>query len=310
MGWSNEFPNPFIVGGGGVSGQIIILDTNGDVLATLGSGGIDVISPGFPGQHIVLGRDPNTNAPGLFIYNGIDPDPSFLRVGTGSPNRITLGTPDSSVDLGQSFVTVTTSSIGDNPKIQLDDSGIAGVPKIGLIPDSAQTFGLYMHASERWSELGFQGAQSGAVVGCVDGKVVSTLTDTVNSSVGTEVTVSTANCQNVPQITGHAYRALVMVSLTGATAGNRARYRLWDGAVGFVQLGANAPIIKVAATTTQFDDILLCFLWRASSTQTISNVNLGMEFFSGTTSVTTRITTGSYAFTIDDIGPANRISGL
>lgn len=39
MGWSNSIPNPFIVGGGGLSGEIIVLDAAGRTLITIGATG-------------------------------------------------------------------------------------------------------------------------------------------------------------------------------------------------------------------------------------------------------------------------------
>lgn len=149
------------------------------------------------------------------------------------------------------------------------------------------------------------------LTGLVDGKVhVGAPVDTVNFTVGTEIAVGSANPQNTPQIFDHAYQALVTVLVGGATAGNRIRFRLWDGALGFVQLGANAPLVKMNTPTGTFEAVTLSFIWKAPTTAVISNINLGMEFFSGVTSVTVRVSTDAYNFIINDLGMASRIAGL
>lgn len=45
MGWSNEIPNPLIIGGGGVAGEIIVYDAVSRVLITIGSGGFTLFKP-------------------------------------------------------------------------------------------------------------------------------------------------------------------------------------------------------------------------------------------------------------------------
>lgn len=149
------------------------------------------------------------------------------------------------------------------------------------------------------------------LTGLVDGKVhTGALVDTVVNSVGTETAVANANPQSTPQIQDHAYQALVTVSVAGTTAGNRIRFRLWNGALGGTQLGANAPLIKTNTPTSVFEAVTLMFIWRAPATETIANINLGMQFFSGITSVTSRVETTSYNFIINDLGLADRITNL
>lgn len=57
MGWSNDIPNPFIVGGGGVSGEIILYNAADEIIGILNENGI-------------LVQDPTT---GTFVF--ITPDP-------------------------------------------------------------------------------------------------------------------------------------------------------------------------------------------------------------------------------------------
>lgn len=149
------------------------------------------------------------------------------------------------------------------------------------------------------------------LTGLIDGKVHSgALVDTANNVVGAEVPVTNANPQNTPQIAGHAYRAIVQLSITGTNVANRARFRLWDGTVGVSQLGAIAPLVKINNAATTYEVITLIFVWAASATATLANINLGMEFFSGAGGVTARIETTSYQFLIEDIGLASRITNL
>jgi len=148
------------------------------------------------------------------------------------------------------------------------------------------------------------------VTSLVDGKVhVGSLVDTTNSTVGSEVAVLSANAQNTPQIAGHAYRAIVQLSVGVSTANNRLRFRLWNGSLGGTMLGANAPIVRNSVTAT-FEQKCLVFVWRAPTTQTIANINVGMEFFSGSGNVQARVENSSYNFIIEDLGLASRIAGL
>lgn len=144
----------------------------------------------------------------------------------------------------------------------------------------------------------------------VDGKIHSgSNTDTSRSTVGTSINVTNANPQNTPQIEGHAYRALVQVAVSVTTAGSRISYRLvGDG----VQLGVMTPNKKAQATGGTYETFLMMFVWRANSTTIISNINLEMTYQQGTTgnSVWTRVSTNDFAFIIDDLTLADRITNL
>ena len=148
--------------------------------------------------------------------------------------------------------------------------------------------------------------------GTADGKVhTGSAVETQLMTVGLQVAVTGANTQNTPQVAGHAYQALVQVSYTGNAEGNRIRYRLWNGVVGTgIALGSLQPTVKCVQFTGAFDSVLLMFVWKASESGTIANINLGMESFSGTGNVTTRLDFSSYSFIINDIGLASRITNL
>lgn len=154
------------------------------------------------------------------------------------------------------------------------------------------------------------------LTGTVDGKVhTGSLVDTTETVVNNQRAVANANPQNTPQIAGHAYQAIVTVSVTGAVVGNRARFRLYNGSVPTTpgtgtQLGTHAPLVKVNTAAVVFESFTMQFVWAAATTTTISNINLAIEFFSGTTSVTARVENTSYAFIINDLGLANRITNL
>lgn len=144
----------------------------------------------------------------------------------------------------------------------------------------------------------------------VDGKVHSGgNVDTSRTNVGTSINVTNANPQNTPQIAGHAYSALVQVSVSAASAGSRIRYRLLDGAT---QLGKMTPNVKVQATGGTYETVLLMFVWKATATYTIANVNLEMTYQQGTNgqSVWTRVSENDFAFIINDLTLAARITNL
>lgn len=73
MGWSNEIPNPFIVGGGGVSGSILVLDALGRTLITIDSAGMTVFDPATAGVLALLGPA------GLVVSNVADIADLLLR---------------------------------------------------------------------------------------------------------------------------------------------------------------------------------------------------------------------------------------
>lgn len=155
---------------------------------------------------------------------------------------------------------------------------------------------------------GITGVNVLALAAAADGRLhTGSAVDTTVSMVGNETAVGSANIANCPQIEDHAYLAVIQVAFAVSNAGNRGRFRLWNGAVGGTQLGSHAPIVRNNAASTN-ENKLMVFGWRASSSSNISNINLGMEFFSGSGSVTCRIETTSYAAVVVDLGPASRFT--
>lgn len=149
-----------------------------------------------------------------------------------------------------------------------------------------------------------------AVVRLADGKVhTGALVDT-NTTSSSYSAVGSANAQNVSVIGGRAYRADVQVSVASTVAGDRLRYSLWDGTVGSgTQLGAMEPLVR-AETATTFRVQQFSFVWSAPADQTISNINLGHQRFSGTGTCTTRLEVTSFHVLVYDLGPASRIQNL
>jgi hypothetical protein len=150
-----------------------------------------------------------------------------------------------------------------------------------------------------------------AVTRTVKGKVyVGTLVDTLSAST-TPVNITGANIQNVPVISGHAYRATYQVGIAGSVLNNRIRYGLWNGTVGGTQLGTQEPIFRNTDASGLFQNVTMQFMWAATSTTTIANVNLSMyRFGSALGNTYTRIEDASYVGVIEDLGLAATITNL
>lgn len=141
----------------------------------------------------------------------------------------------------------------------------------------------------------------------VDGKVVAVQTITA-VNVAVDTLIGGANALNVYVEQNYCYRAVVTIDQRSATAGNRLDYKLWGGNVGTTQLGGNARKF-VDNTGANFDQIVLVFLWRQSTTTTYANVNLSANRAVGATNCDVA-TNAAYTLTIEKAGDASKVGGL
>ncbi len=83
MGWSNDIPNPFVVGGGGISGRIEIRNASNVLIGYIDSTGVWVVDP--DGSYVrVYTEDPGAGAV-------IDFQPDSSVAGVTAPARIGTG---------------------------------------------------------------------------------------------------------------------------------------------------------------------------------------------------------------------------
>lgn len=158
--------------------------------------------------------------------------------------------------------------------------------------------------------LGDVYARGLAVPRLVKGKVhTGSLVDTGTTSNTNYTNIIGANIQNVPVIAGHAYKAEYQVAVTSSVVNDRIRYTLWNGTVGDTQCGAHAPIVR-CEFAGNYRVQTFSFIWEAPTTETISNLNLGMIRFSGSGTVETRIEITSFYGLVYDLGPKAVISAL
>lgn len=147
----------------------------------------------------------------------------------------------------------------------------------------------------------------------VKGKV-GTSTVTTNISVSTDTNISSANVQNVPVISGRAYRTMVSIDYHRSSAGaesalDRLEFKLWNGSVGVNQLGGTARITMHGPLSAQNRHVNMAFIWAASSTETISNLNLSATV-SGDNSVWTVEVNSAFSSIVEEIGLASTITNL
>jgi hypothetical protein len=136
----------------------------------------------------------------------------------------------------------------------------------------------------------------------VDGKVVGSNSST--GSVSVRTVVPGANAQNVSVIQDRCYRASGMISISGSVVNSRAALTLWDGTVGTTKLGADVN----CRYQTNFQSYPYAFIWRASATGTIANLNLAVQIIDGGNC--TAQTDGNYFMVVEQLGSASVVGGL
>lgn len=241
---------------------------------------------------------------------------------------------------GSSSVVITNTS---NPRIQFFKSGVVlpaeiigfrpfGTGDTGIQFESAGTAG-HDQAIEQLDEFGWRVLKNNNVVFgtdfadgsmnarladgndtfiplLVDGKKVSSTSDT-NSASTTDVTVTAANCVNTPLLTDRAYTCDVQIQLTSTVIGDRAKFKLWNGSVGTgAQLGGDVIKVVNVASASTFETVNFRFVWRGTADEIAANINLSVQRFSGTGTVTARVAAADYFIEILEKGSADRIGGL
>lgn len=159
--------------------------------------------------------------------------------------------------------------------------------------------------AEEWAYLGDEGY---SIISLADGKAPGTTTQT---TIGTsDTSISTANIINVDVIAGHAYECEILIDFRNNNSGGRITWKLWDGAVGGTQLGGTNRRFSRVTSTGAFDGEKLSFLWKATTTTTITSMNLSAVKEIVTGSAATAEVNNAYKAIVRDLGPADRISNL
>ncbi|WP_188193451.1 hypothetical protein [Nonomuraea sp. SYSU D8015] len=138
-------------------------------------------------------------------------------------------------------------------------------------------------------------------------------TDTTRTQGAAEIAVSSANIQNVPVVSGRMYRVKWHIEghVSGATDG-RIEYKAWNGSVGTgTQLGETI-LFKFPTNNTRMTDLFPEFIWKAASTETIANINLGMRYFDTDVgaSCVTRVHPSFFSCYVEDIGLPTAWTGV
>lgn len=145
----------------------------------------------------------------------------------------------------------------------------------------------------------------------VDGRVGGSATST---TIGTSDTnISGANIQNTPQVADRAYLAHVQIDFKpAATLGeSRLELKLWNGSVGGTQLGGTVRWLTGNTIGSGINRACNAkFVWRASSTTTISNINLSAAKSHNTGNTWSAEVNSAYVAVIQEIGLADVITGL
>jgi hypothetical protein len=145
----------------------------------------------------------------------------------------------------------------------------------------------------------------------VKGKVGSGITST-NISASTDTNLAGANIQNVPVISGHAYRTMITLDYNrgGGTGGlDRLEFKLWNGTVGGTQLGGTVRVVMTGPLAASNRNVNLLFMWAASSTTTIANLNLSATVTDTSTTWTAEVNS-AYVGLVEDLGLASTITNL
>lgn len=146
----------------------------------------------------------------------------------------------------------------------------------------------------------------------VKGKV-GTGTTTTNISTASDTNLGGANVQNVPVVSGRAYRATVSIDyhrLSGSTGAlDRIEFKLWNGTVGTDQLGGTVRHAMVGPLSGQNRNVTMVFIWAASSTTTIANLNLS-GFVSGASTTWVAEVNAAFSSIVEEIGLASTITNL
>ncbi|MBF8189130.1 hypothetical protein ITP53_26040 [Nonomuraea sp. K274] len=132
------------------------------------------------------------------------------------------------------------------------------------------------------------------------------LVDTNTTSTSSYQNISGANLQSVPVVAGHLYKVEYQFAITSSVADDRIRYQILNGGD---QLGSHSPIVRIETAST-YTAATISFLWKAATTEVISNLNLAQIRYSGSGSVSTRVEVASFSAMAWDLGLAGAISNV
>lgn len=145
----------------------------------------------------------------------------------------------------------------------------------------------------------------------VKGKVGSGTTSTNLSNSG-DTNIGAANVQNVPVVSGRAYRTTVSIDYNrsaGTGALDRIEFKLWNGTVGGTQLGGTARVAMTGPLSAQNRNVVLVFIWAATATTTIANLNLSGTI-TGTNATWTAEVNAAFSSLVEEIGLTSTITNL
>lgn len=145
----------------------------------------------------------------------------------------------------------------------------------------------------------------------VKGKVGSGTTSTNLSNSG-DTNIGGANVQNVPVVSGRAYRTTVSIDYNrsaGTGALDRIEFKLWNGTVGTTQLGGTARVAMTGPLSAQNRNVILVFVWAATSTTTIANLNLSGTI-TGANATWTAEVNAAFSSLVEELGVASTITNL
>lgn len=216
MPWSNEIPNPLVVGGGGTSGEIIILDASGFQIGSLNDQGLIFVLPAWIGDASYAVR---VSPGGLLLTPG---EPQFY------PNPVTWWA--GRVEVSLTAPTDQPNIFIGSPAYGTDYSGIrmwgvgpyGGVRRIETSADETQIFGSIVLSGSTSATLGFfgdTGVAQQTVTGDIEGNAALESLLSVLSSHGLIVdsTTSTDNVFSARQTVAQSISTGTYTAITFTT---------------------------------------------------------------------------------------------
>lgn len=141
----------------------------------------------------------------------------------------------------------------------------------------------------------------------VDGKTVGSVSNTGNVNAASPLALPGANAQNVSVIAGRAYRVSGQISVSGSLANSRFALEIWNGSVGGTKLGNS---VNCRIWSSNFQSYPFQFLFKATTTESMSNINLSLVRVGGSTETFQSQTDENYFMIVEHLGAASDVSGL
>lgn len=288
---------------------------NGNVTINNGTITGGIVQTASSGQHVALQTISGDS--GLFIYDGSNVVRGSLAYDTvnggGAYFRTEDGTGSSTLFLNETGSTLLLGASDGNESVSLWYDVGSNRARFEVFGISVNDY-FSVHGEIDGSYVGFAHgnlADEMAMISLADGKAPGSTVETVLNQ-GSDTLILGANAQDVLQIGGHAYRALLSIDHFSPTAiaadATRIDYKLWDGAVGGTQLGGTLRI-PISIVGPNRETVLLQFLWEAPLDTTIANLNVsGRRAVNGGTA--SAEVNSAFSIVIEDLGPASRIQNL